>query len=990
MMDSTTSDGKPKINLKKISKAISLICGEGVTEVRALEATAKGDRWSATYFGYFDDSEKLAKTVGDITKAKGIYFVPNAVNPALLSRAANRLVKAGKGATTQDTDIVRRQWLLIDVDAQRPSGISSTDVEHGLAINKCREIYQHLKRQDWSDPIAADSGNGGHLLYRIDLPADDDGIVERCLKALAARFDDNVVHIDTTVHNAARIWKLYGTVACKGDSTSDRPHRMSKILSIPEKNKVIPVELLESLSTESPKPEPRSSVAPTNGQAFDIEGFILRHGLDVTNPHQSGDKTVWEFRTSPMCDHNDDGPHLIRFTNGALHAGCHHNSCSWTWQDLRAKFELDMGRPQKPADSVKVLPKAANHPREESERPEVLLPGGSVEITICAEQLGDFLAKRRTHYVRGDAIVKIDSDNDTGDPVLLLVKPSRLASDFERVAELKKIKTDKKGAVCHIPTICSEANARLIGNSQAFHDALPIIRVLSRCPVLVEQDGKLVEINGYHEGSGVLASGQAAVEVSLEKAKELLYGAIADFRFATESDQSRAMAALITPALVIGGLIKGRAPVDLGEADKSQTGKGYRNKITGAIYRHMPQVVSQRRGIGSIEEAFDKALISGASFISIDNIRGKVDSPSIESFLTENTYSARTPYSPVVLIDPRRVVVMFTSNKADITRDLANRCSCVRILKQEAGYQYTSYPEGDILAHIENNQSLYLGAVFAVVRAWHAAGKTRTNETRHDFRAWAQTLDWIVQNLLGAAPLMDGHQETQERMTNPAMNWLRDVAQVVVRASKGNEWLKTHQILDLIDDAGDVEIPGLADGGNIEDGNARGPVLTAMGWRFKKCFGDRDSVQIDQVQIERSESTDDNYRRRYDYRFLALVDPRNCDQDPSDRELENVETHPTGGNEHGHQDDFQTKPPQVGPKPPQFPRNSPAIISRDPRNPRGTPELVVCNSESDLIHGPLCNIAGVTGVGGVEELEQPESKPKLHPPDDPEMEVFTI
>ena len=31
----------------------------------------------------------------------------------------------------------------------------------------------------------------------------------------------------------------------------------------------------------------------------------------------------------------------------------------------------------------------------------------------------------------------------------------------------------------------------------------------------------------------------------------------------------------------------------------------------------------------------------------------------------------------------------------------------------------------------------------------------------HDFRGWCATLDWIVQNLLGAAPLMDGHREAQ-------------------------------------------------------------------------------------------------------------------------------------------------------------------------------------------------------------------------------------
>ena len=157
--------------------------------------------------------------------------------------------------------------------------------------------------------------------------------------------------------------------------------------------------------------------------------------------------------------------------------------------------------------------------------------------------------------------------------------------------------------------------------------------------------------------------------------------------------------------------------------------------------------------------------------------------------MTEDTYNAHCAFKPNTAIDPRRVVVMLTSNEAELTVDLANRSSIVRILKQAAGYRFRRYPEGDILNHIRANQPRYLGAVFAVIGAWHAAGKPRTEETRHDFRDWAQVLDWIVQNLLGAAPLMNGHHETQIRMTSPWLNWLRDVALAVAASRRTNQWL---------------------------------------------------------------------------------------------------------------------------------------------------------------------------------------------------------
>ena len=59
------------------------------------------------------------------------------------------------------------------------------------------------------------------------------------LEVLALKFSDADVTVDISVYNAARIVKLHGTMCCKGDSTDDRPHRRSQILSVP--NELIPV-----------------------------------------------------------------------------------------------------------------------------------------------------------------------------------------------------------------------------------------------------------------------------------------------------------------------------------------------------------------------------------------------------------------------------------------------------------------------------------------------------------------------------------------------------------------------------------------------------------------------------------------------------------------------------------------------------------------------------------------------------------------------------
>src|SRR5262249_12844708 len=161
--------------------------------------------------GYFKNRDVCLKELEKLTSAKGIYFTVNPVNPALLARCANRLAYAEKNATTNDQHIVKRRWLLVDVDADRPSGISTSDTEKQAAHKKAREIYRFLEDYGWPLPVAADSGNGYHLLYRVDLPCEDDRLLETVLAALANRFDGDGVKLDRSVFNPARIVRLYGT-----------------------------------------------------------------------------------------------------------------------------------------------------------------------------------------------------------------------------------------------------------------------------------------------------------------------------------------------------------------------------------------------------------------------------------------------------------------------------------------------------------------------------------------------------------------------------------------------------------------------------------------------------------------------------------------------------------------------------------------------------------------------------------------------------------
>ncbi|MDP6718421.1 MAG: hypothetical protein QGF59_07225, partial [Pirellulaceae bacterium] len=336
---------KPLIDPTEVAKAVKVLMADGdVVEVRALKASFNG-RYPATISGYFNDQAELVKSVGTLSTASGIYLTVNPVNPALLSRACNRLREAKQDPTTSDHDIARRRWLFIDCDATRPAGISASIAEKKDSGAMARVIRDYLVALGWPDPVLADSGNGWHLLFRIDEPADDDGLVKRFLEALSQRFSDDLTKVDTTVFNPARICKLYGTLAGKGDDTPERPHRLSRICTVPDSIEVVTTEQLTALAGES---------KPSNGEAkknsvdafgrFNLETFIDKH-LDARKPTDYRGGKRWVLNKCPFNpDHSRGEACITERADGMLGGMCQHESCTWGWKELRAKFDPTYGK----------------------------------------------------------------------------------------------------------------------------------------------------------------------------------------------------------------------------------------------------------------------------------------------------------------------------------------------------------------------------------------------------------------------------------------------------------------------------------------------------------------------------------------------------------------------------------------------------------------------------------------------------------------------
>jgi len=315
--------------LDTVREAIKLLHPHGgVIEVR-IPHTRRG-----TVSGYFDDMERLIQSVARWDGKANIYVTLNKIPRDLLARASNRLVEFAKH-TTSDNDVLSRQWFPLDADPVRPAGISATDAEVRAALARRDEVVAFVVREGgFPEPFFAQSGNGGHAGWLVDLPNTPEltAFFRRSLKAIAERFDDARVTIDAGVYNAARIWKLYGTRACKGDATSDRPHRHAFIERIPASPVPVTLDQLQWLASLASEPPPRTCSLPLNTRKspvnvmayFQEQGWYLR-SLSATKhavrcPWQEAHSVVSGISETVLFAPEEDGA-LWGFK-------CFHNHCA--------------------------------------------------------------------------------------------------------------------------------------------------------------------------------------------------------------------------------------------------------------------------------------------------------------------------------------------------------------------------------------------------------------------------------------------------------------------------------------------------------------------------------------------------------------------------------------------------------------------------------------------------------------------------------------
>jgi hypothetical protein len=286
---------------------------------------------------------------------ENFYLVMNPVSPDAKIEIAVR-----------DDHILHRRRFVLDIDPHpklrkvNDKKVSATEQELG-AVRQCAlTIITKLQTEfGWPEPVVIMSGNGYHLVFEIDLLADDNSksLLSKVLKAVNALYGiPGVADIDETVFNASRVIKIPGTVARRGIKTPERPHRLARIVSKPIKPSFVSLEQLERVAECAPKKVPPAMSRRENywSNRFGAESqgkpwtrarfidFLDNTGIGYRDPvpFEGGQKFVLD--SCPFGPHRKITAAVFYFPDGRMGFNCKEmpDCRDRHWADFRALYDL--------------------------------------------------------------------------------------------------------------------------------------------------------------------------------------------------------------------------------------------------------------------------------------------------------------------------------------------------------------------------------------------------------------------------------------------------------------------------------------------------------------------------------------------------------------------------------------------------------------------------------------------------------------------------
>ena len=847
------TDPSPQVSADQIEEWLDAILffSEGQIELRATHVDATENTPGTAYSRRYKRSElrHLAREAFHLSgRAEALYF---ALNP--VSEHVER--------SARDEDIARRCLLLIDCDptrdaeAKRLAGdgakLSSSDEEKSHSIQLASDIGDYLRRSAWPAPIRGDSSNGSHLLPAIDLPNDRESrdLIKQVLQALAHRFDTAYATIDTTVYNASRICKLYGTLSRKGTASEERPHRMSHVLEIPPDfgQVVVSREMLEAVAATLPRsvkpipsPPPPLPINPTTGSQggkWSTEDRAIAYltrcpgaisgrkghnrafkmackiGLEFELPPDVTFRLLWDH-WNPTCEPPWTEKELRRKVDEAFKNGTHRGRLR------KADGAQDVGtRPQPPARALPV-----EHDAPDVKRPEIVIQTNEVLVNDKAVQA---LASDPSIFQRACTLVVIRRDRKKNpfverieqSPWISSIPRATLRERMSQVARWTRLRpVANSDEPEHVPIHPPDWAVAAV-ESRGLWPGIRHLESIVEAPVLLS-DGSILDTPGHDERSGICYEPNCEFPPILERidrsdaqrAADELLAVVADFPFASIGDDGGAghraafLASLLT--LFARYAINGPCPLFLVVANVSGAGK---SKLCDYVSILATGRDAPRTSCPENDEEMRKQILSiaieGDQLVLIDNVKtgAALGGAALDAVLTATTVKGRILGKSEMTRDiPCYTVWYATGNNLSLKGDLLRRVVPCRLdSKEERPEERKNFRvAGDLLEHVKTNRGRLVVAALTILRGYFLAGRPQADLVAMDYAAWSRVVRQSVFWATGVDPCSTRLELVAE---DPETNRLRAIVTGWSELPRGKVGITTADAVKYLKDESDSE-----------------------------------------------------------------------------------------------------------------------------------------------------------------------------------------
>lgn len=384
-----------------------------------------------------------------------------------------------------------------------------------------------------------------------------------------------------------------------------------------------------------------------------------------------------------------------------------------------------------------------------STRPKIRLIGDQRELIHFAQEVGEVLRSKnlfrrdRTPVVVNHEKIRLDS-----------MTPQALRSWAQRHIVFFKDKSmgegDDKATITIVKTMNVDT-ARGLLESWEFLDYLPEIERLNptRMPALLN-DGRieLMPVGYFPEQRIYTMRDTAVIDETMTPAEANAFfdDLLSEFCF---NDAGRSKAVVIASAMTMfgGGLLPHRAlrPGFVLTANSPGAGKTLAAKIAiipvakSAAPRSMPRKEEMKK-------VLDVIAMDAATYVLFDNIKGTIGGEEIEAFITAPEWEGRVLGESTKFRVDNVATCFFTGNESKPTQDMQERCLFVELFVEEADNRDRKIKRviDDTFLASDACRGKMLSAMWAMVRAWDAAGRPLPPTRLPRFEAWADTIAGIV------------------------------------------------------------------------------------------------------------------------------------------------------------------------------------------------------------------------------------------------------